>query len=265
MTALDDTEKKHSKILSWIDLSQADVERLYTADGPACLALLRAKVGTIPTLVTDVASDPKINEVRLAVVSDMFFYAVQLAKKYKFTPEKCSVLFTMLRLTHEQATSSPHSTMQHTFDFFRQMLERHNIQRPPFSEAVFTLGDTSIVLDFALTTYFRHFKLYQYTFTKQPLLDIKFEFSDIIAAEKAAAEAAAAAAEAEAAAKAAAAAEAGDAEEGAGADGGVGEEESPEVTAEKERLHAHIRALIDAKKVEVLGETAAPAEVTVES
>jgi len=66
---------------SWIDLSQADVEQLYTADGPACLALLRAKVGTIPTLVADVASDPKMNEVRLAVVSDMFFYAVQLAKK----------------------------------------------------------------------------------------------------------------------------------------------------------------------------------------
>ena len=136
-------------------------------------------------------------------------------------------------------------------------LERHNIQRPPFSEAVLTLGDTSIILDFALTTYFRHFKLYQYTFTKQQLLDVKFEFSDIIAADRAAAEAAAAAA-AEAAAKAAAAAEARGAEEGAGADDEAGEEESPQITAEKERLQAHIRALIDAKKAEVLGETAAP-------
>ena len=139
------------------------------------------------------------------------------------------VLFSMLLKTHGVATSTQHDNLNETFSTFKRYLNAHNVQRPPFSEAVFTLPDSKAVMDFVLNTYFRHFKLYKYCFTPAPAVRLAFEpirpgFPG--AAEAAAiaeARAAALAAEAAAAAAAAAAAEAEEAAEEAAA--------APEATA----------------------------------
>lgn len=41
----------------------------------------------------------------------------------------------------------------------------HSLHRPPFSAGVFTLQQMSALVAWALHTYYRHYKLYQYAFT----------------------------------------------------------------------------------------------------
>lgn len=182
---LREAERKSTKILSWVDIDLEEAERLYQVNAADCIALLRKKVESIVAL-----SNGDENDVRRNILADMFFYAIRLSKDNQFTPEQCSILFTLLRLTHEEAIKNPHSTLNGVFSCFREMLERHNVQRPPFSEAVFTLDQTATILDFALKTYFRHFKLYKYAFTNQQYLSVKLGYSD---ADREAAEEAAAA------------------------------------------------------------------------
>lgn len=40
-------------------------------------------------------------------------------------------------------------------------------RRPPFSCGVFSQAEMQAVLDWMLNTYYRHYKLYQYAFTKR--------------------------------------------------------------------------------------------------
>lgn len=158
-------------ILSWVDLSRDEVEHLYSVDKPSCRATVGEKVKAIVS---------EQNEDRQNIIADMLYHVVQIAKKNRFTPEKCSILFALFRATHDFAKSSPHSTMKGTLEYFRSALERHHIQRPPWSEAIFTLEESSLILEYALETYFRHFKLYKYAFTNQQKLDINLIFSDHI-------------------------------------------------------------------------------------
>eukprot|EP00003_Mantamonas_plastica_P027233 TRINITY_DN5791_c0_g1_i1.p1 TRINITY_DN5791_c0_g1~~TRINITY_DN5791_c0_g1_i1.p1 ORF type:complete len:174 (-),score=63.34 TRINITY_DN5791_c0_g1_i1:33-554(-) len=49
----------------------------------------------------------------------------------------------------------------------------HSIERPPYSMQLFSLEDFKLLNDFALESYYKHFKLYKYAFTQKPLLDFK--------------------------------------------------------------------------------------------
>jgi len=69
--------------------------------------------------------------------------------------------------------SDPHRTVFEAFTQFKVFLERHNVHRPGFSEGVFTLDESSAALEYMLSSYFRHFLLYQYTFNPAPRVVLK--------------------------------------------------------------------------------------------
>lgn len=46
----------------------------------------------------------------------------------------------------------------------------HSLHRPPFSAGVFTLQQMTALVAWALHSYFRHYKLYQYAFTARVTL-----------------------------------------------------------------------------------------------
>ena len=45
--------------------------------------------------------------------------------------------------------------------FWLALLLAHAVQRPPHSVGVFTLKEAQLITDFALNSYYRHFKLYR--------------------------------------------------------------------------------------------------------
>ena len=56
----------------------------------------------------------------------------------------------------------------------QELLVKHSVERPPYSSSVFSLAQVKDIAEYVLSTYFKHFKLYKYAFTKRVRLDLIF-------------------------------------------------------------------------------------------
>jgi hypothetical protein len=52
----------------------------------------------------------------------------------------------------------------------------HAVKRPPFSIDLFTADDVRKITEYVINTYFRHYKLYKYTFTPRVTLDLNITY-----------------------------------------------------------------------------------------
>jgi len=140
-------------------ITHIDAELIITAESPGdVMDILRA----VPAYA---ASE---------ILLDMGFYIADFCRTQSFTPEKTAVVFYIMMQTHTFATSTPHENFQPSAELFTKFLHTHMVQRPPYSEAVFSLPDGQAIMDFAFTTYFRHFQLYKYVFTPEPVVALHF-------------------------------------------------------------------------------------------
>ena len=108
---------------------------------------------------------------------DLYTYAVLFCKKNEFSPEQLSAFFTILKSVHSLCISTPYDNLQDTFVYFRELILRHCVQRPPFSTSLYSLSQVKIITDYVLSTYFKHFKLYKYAFTKRVQLNLSIQYS----------------------------------------------------------------------------------------
>ena len=110
---------------------------------------------------------------------DTLFYLADFCRKQSFNPEKTSVLFYIVGHVHALTISTPHDNLDAAFALFKELLHKHNVQRPPFSEAVYTLQDSQAIMTYVLSEYFQHFKLYKYCFTPTIVEHVKFDVEEI--------------------------------------------------------------------------------------
>lgn len=73
--------------------------------------------------------------------------------------------------------SQPHfvpacSQVDKSFQGFKDLLLMHSVQRPPYSTGLFTLAEVKTIMNWMLDTYYRHYKLYMYTFTDRVLMSV---------------------------------------------------------------------------------------------
>ena len=61
------------------------------------------------------------------------------------------------------------------FKILKRLLERHSLQRPPFSILIFEQADIQQIAAFTLKTYFRHYSLYEFAFKPRMELVLKCE------------------------------------------------------------------------------------------
>jgi hypothetical protein len=51
--------------------------------------------------------------------------------------------------------------MERSFAFFKQLLLRHSVQRPPYSVGLFSFQELKAITEWMMDSYYRHYKLYQ--------------------------------------------------------------------------------------------------------
>lgn len=107
------------------------------------------------------------------LLMDLYFYTLQFCREVGWGPEKTSTFFSIVKATHEETISTPFYNLKPVFEVFKDLLLKHSVQRPPWSVAVFDLGDVKTATQWMSTTYFRHFKLYKATFTDKQVMNIK--------------------------------------------------------------------------------------------
>ncbi|KAJ3177054.1 hypothetical protein HK101_010326 [Irineochytrium annulatum] len=98
---------------------------------------------------------------------------MSFAKEQRFSPEKASAFFSIMKETHQHCISNPYANMEKEFAFFKDLLLKHSIHRPPFSDRVFSFSEMKVITDYATNTYFRHYLMYKYAFTKKIRMDFR--------------------------------------------------------------------------------------------
>ena len=159
-------------VLLWRDISLAQAETLLQCCNSQQLSQEVVK------LVQGEAGSSNGNKLEW-IVADMYRYLVQFAKKKGFTAPQLSVLFSIQKSLHDACMATPYDNMDDTFILFKQLLITHSVNHPPFSVHMFDVDQVKDISDYFLSTYFKHFRMYKYAFTKKQRLNIRFKYPDV--------------------------------------------------------------------------------------
>ncbi|KAI9094867.1 flagellar C1a complex subunit C1a-32-domain-containing protein [Phlyctochytrium arcticum] len=134
-------------------------------------------LGSSEESVRFLASTLEVNDdaPRTAILLDFFYYTLRFAKDHHFSPEQASAFFSIMKATHDKTVSSPFFNMDQDYSFFKDTLLHHAVHRPPYSQKIFSLGEVKTITEYAVNTYFRHYLMYKYAFTKKLRLDVTFD------------------------------------------------------------------------------------------
>ena len=109
--------------------------------------------------VTPNESPSKVELLKL----DFHYMNYNFCKKHQFSNEKVSTMLAILdhvfsRMLERQL--KPEQGLRLLKDF----LANHSIQRPPYQIFIFTETEVDTIVQFSLTTFLRHFSLYEFAF-----------------------------------------------------------------------------------------------------
>ena len=160
------------QICTWVDLSLTDVERILESS--------ESSTETFQETLAEFLGHTGPTYSKHALIElDMYFYAILFAKREAFNQAQLSAFFTMLKCVHRMCISTPYDNMSETFDYFKALLVRHSVFRPPYSICLYSMKQVKAMTEYVLNTYFKHFKLYKYAFTKKVVLDLKVSYPGI--------------------------------------------------------------------------------------
>ncbi|CAL1539235.1 unnamed protein product [Lymnaea stagnalis] len=160
--------KKHkSKILVWSDLSVDAVDRLNESLNADHIKQVLADIFVL---------DNWKDNLKTGIIMDLYFYTLQFAREEGFTPEKISTFFSIIKEIFEVCIETPFGNVDHTFEYFKDLLHCHAVNHPPYSIELFSPGEVRRISEYTINTFFRHFKMYKYVFTAQVRLDLQITY-----------------------------------------------------------------------------------------
>eukprot|EP00795_Rhopilema_esculentum_P015185 gene15185-6381_t len=74
---------------------------------------------------------------------------------------------------------SPFGNVDAAYEYFKELLVRHCMKRPPFCVQLYSMAEAKSITDYVLNTYFKHYKLYKYAFTPKVRLNLTFEYNGL--------------------------------------------------------------------------------------
>jgi len=116
------------------------------------------------------------NGEREKIIVDFCFYNMQFCMEHSFAPDKLSTFFSIGFELHDAAMKN-FWPLPYAFQKLKESVARHSVQRPPWSIGVFSADDADAIMAHMAGTYFRHYMLYKFAFTKRTVLDFSSTFS----------------------------------------------------------------------------------------
>ena len=162
------------RICTWEDISYTDATDLLESSATKeTISHILSK--NLPAILSPMESSDK----RMLILLDLFYYVVIFARKNSFKPEQLSSLFTIIKTIHLYCISTPYDNIDKGFQLLEGFLVRHSVHRPPYSVCLYSLHEVKLVSEYILQTYFKHYKMYKYAFTKRVSLDLKINYEGI--------------------------------------------------------------------------------------
>lgn len=150
-----------ARCLTWCDLNAKLVDEVLELSGRPALEQFAARNLNLQNHTEDI---------KQGVLLDFYVETLKYAKTSEFTPDRFSAFFSIVKVNHFEAVGK-RLTMECSFKYFKDLLLRHSVQRPPYSVGLFSFQEIKAITDYMINTYYRHYKLYQYVYTKCYTLD----------------------------------------------------------------------------------------------
>lgn len=154
-------------ICTWIDFSLTDIEGFLAL---SCCNREGLKLELCRKLGLKSAKDD-------AIELDMYIYAFLFGIRQEFSAAQLSTLLAIVKRLHTKCVSTVFDNQSVCLHYFQQMMVQHSVRRPPFSVCIFSPNEVKKISEYVLNTYFKHFKLYKYAFTKKVRLNIALSYA----------------------------------------------------------------------------------------
>jgi len=116
------------------------------------------------------------NSTNSKILLDLYLGAYKFACSKNFGNAQVSTFISILKRVHEMCVSTPFGNFDECCKYFRKLLPMHAVHRPPWSLKIFNTKDCQLVNDYVTDVYFRHFKMYKFSFTARLRLDLQFTY-----------------------------------------------------------------------------------------
>mmetsp|Transcript_24263 Transcript_24263/g.66387 ORF Transcript_24263/g.66387 Transcript_24263/m.66387 type:complete len:277 (+) Transcript_24263:121-951(+) len=110
-------------------------------------------------------------ERKSAILLDFYVHTLQFGQELEMNDEKLSGLFSLMKEVHRRSTED-RMALEPSFIMFKELLLAHSVHRPPYSIGLFTHSEFRHILAWALDSYYRHYKLYQYVYTNRVTMNV---------------------------------------------------------------------------------------------
>lgn len=103
---------------------------------------------------------------------DLHVYTFLFGLKQSFSTAQLSALLSIVKKVHEMCVSTVFDNQPEVLSYFQELVVQHSVNRPPFSICIFSPNEVKNINEYVLSTYFKHFKLYKYAFTRKVNLNM---------------------------------------------------------------------------------------------
>lgn len=94
-----------------------------------------------------------------------------------FSNERISTFLTVMDVVLRRMTEE-HLHSDSGFKLMSKLLAQHSLHRPPFSIAVFSENDIEEIKKYSLTSFFKHYSLYEFAF--KPRVELVFKIKPVV-------------------------------------------------------------------------------------
>jgi len=118
------------------------------------------------------------------ILLDLYTYTWSFGKKELYSPAQLSTILSVVKRIHAKCTSTARENLKDVLTYFQELMVQHSVNRPPFSHSIFTPCQVKSITDFIFSTYFKHYKLYKYAFTKKLHLNVSLSYAGEVEQEE---------------------------------------------------------------------------------
>jgi len=151
-----------ANFLDWHDLNETQIihlERTIVAD-------------EVKSLLESYMKIPFQVGPKREIAIDFHFHNYAFCKERAFDARRIAAFMSIMNclFIRDTNSTSPLNNAEESFSYFRDLILRHSVQRPPRSIQIFSRDDVDPIIDYALESYFRQFLVYKYIFTPKTRL-----------------------------------------------------------------------------------------------
>ncbi len=155
------------ELCTWTEFSLTDVELLIGCSGNR----ERLQKVLCEKLCLDTSSKQDL------ILLDLYIYSFLFGMKQAFTAAQISTLLSIVKRLHLMCIGTVFDNYTEVLTYFQELIVLHSVNRPPFSISVFSPSHAKKINEYILTTYFKHYKMYKYAFTKKVHLNLSLSWS----------------------------------------------------------------------------------------